>query len=334
MTPATDWTETVAADEAERFERYGLEFRAMQQARAKRRQRVDRGLHAKPNLCMRATFVVDADLPAHARVGIFAQPGSYDALVRFSNGTGDRQPDRKPDVRGVAVKLLGVPGTKLIPGMEAATTQDFLLIRTRSTPLRDVDEFLALVRAAATPALLLWKLIAALGLSRGLKLVSELVKSLKTPMTPLAQTAYYSALPMRWGAFAARVALLPADAVADAPAEDLGAQLAERLQRGPVRYDFAAQFYVDAERTPIEDASVDWDEAVAPHVKLGSLTLAAGTPSEALQAFVEALSFDPWHAPVEFRPLGNMMRARNVVYRHSGQERGAAGEPTSADVPA
>ena len=47
--------------------------------------------------------------------------------------------------------------------------------------------------------------------------------------------------------------------------------------------------------------------------------------------FVETLSFDPWHAPEEFRPLGNMMRARNVAYRLSTQERGVAPEPDGTE---
>jgi hypothetical protein len=96
---------------------------------------------------------------------------------------------------------------------------------------------------------------------------------------------------------------------------------------------FAAQFFVDAAQTPIEDASIDWDEAVAPHLTLGALSIPQQQPSAALTAFIEGLSFDPWHAPVEFRPLGNVMRARNAAYRHSTQERGAAPEPTAADVP-
>ena len=49
------------------------------------------------------------------------------------------------------------------------------------------------------------------------------------------------------------------------------------------------------------------------------------------EAFVESLSFDPWHAPVEFRPLGNLMRARNHAYRLSVIERAAAPEPDGSE---
>ena len=41
----------------------------------------------------------------------------------------------------------------------------------------------------------------------------------------------------------------------------------------------------------------------------------------------ETLAFDPWHAAVEHRPLGNIMRARNVAYRASTVARKAVAEP-------
>jgi hypothetical protein len=46
---------------------------------------------------------------------------------------------------------------------------------------------------------------------------------------------------------------------------------------------------------------------------------------------IEKLSFDPWHAPVEFKPLGNMMRARSPAYRVSTQVRSAAAEPDGSE---
>jgi len=48
MEPRTDWQETVAEGEAERFERYAEQLRELQRGRAKRRP-VSRGLHAKAN---------------------------------------------------------------------------------------------------------------------------------------------------------------------------------------------------------------------------------------------------------------------------------------------
>jgi hypothetical protein len=47
---------------------------------------------------------------------------------------------------------------------------------------------------------------------------------------------------------------------------------------------------------------------------------------------IESFSFDPWHALEEFRPLGNMMRARNAAYRLSTIERKAAPEPDGSEL--
>jgi len=42
------------------------------------------------------------------------------------------------DARGLAVKVLGVPGKKLIPGLEAAPTQDFLAIHSIDIPQQGI----------------------------------------------------------------------------------------------------------------------------------------------------------------------------------------------------
>jgi hypothetical protein len=58
----------------------------------------------------------------------------------------------------------------------------------------------------------------------------------------------------------------------------------------------------------------------------------ASERGRAVAAFVEKLAFDPWHALVEHRPLGAMMRARNHAYRLSTAERGAAAEPDGSET--
>lgn len=334
MLPATDWKENIPADEAERFERHARELRALQQARASA-QGMGRALHARAQAGVEAELTVLADVPEHARVAFFGAPGTYRAYVRFSNGSGLRQPDRKPDVRGVAIKIFGVPGKKLIPGLEDARTQDFLLIHTPAMPVRNADEFFALIRAARNPLLLLPRLLLGLGPVRALQILPRLARGLSTPVTSLATTRYYSAVPIRFGAYAAKLMIEPharaeGDGKASMP-EDLGAELAERLRRGPVSYDLRAQFFRDEQRTPIEDASVEWRAEDAPFVTLARLTLPAqDMASERGRRVVESieqLSFDPWHAVEELRPLGNVMRARNPAYRESTMARGAAPDP-------
>jgi hypothetical protein len=97
---------------------------------------VRRGVHVKDHGCVTARFKVLDDLPEHLRVGVLAKPGhEYEAFVRFSNAAVAVSPDSevgtdgaaKHGSRGMAVKLLGVTGTPLVPTF-GPQTQDFLMI--------------------------------------------------------------------------------------------------------------------------------------------------------------------------------------------------------------
>src|SRR4051812_30203890 len=105
MYPSVDWSEKVEADEALRFEQYAAQLQHLQKQNAGKTG-IKRALHAKAQLGLEAEFAVLPDLPEHARVAFFAQPATYRAYVRFSNGSPLVQSDRKPDVRGVAIKIL------------------------------------------------------------------------------------------------------------------------------------------------------------------------------------------------------------------------------------
>ncbi|HKA89609.1 MAG TPA: hypothetical protein VKE22_18220 [Haliangiales bacterium] len=338
--PSTDWREAVAADEAERFERHAEMLHQLQRRNDARGK--GRALHRKALLGARATLEVLGELPAEVRVGLFAAPGVHRAYVRFSNGAAARSSDRRPDVRGLAVKVLGVPGKKIIPGLEDATTQDFLFIQMSSLAFRDTEEFMAFVRAIANPLLALPRLLRAFGF-RLFALLGRLRAALATGRSTLAGVRFYTALPIRMGEHAGKLSLIPSDPVAavssaaaaagpDALADDLAA----RLAAGPLRYDLAVQLYRNDRDTPIEDASVEWKDDVAPWIKVGRLTIdrqdTRGAGGRKVAEYVERLSFDPWHALVEHRPLGDIMRARNVAYRVSTKERGAAPEPDGTET--
>lgn len=330
---ATDWKETVAPDETERFERYASELRAMQKKNA-RGGTPSRALHAKGHVGAQGELIVSPGLPEALRVAVFAEPRSWPVYVRFSNGSGQHQHDRTPDVRGMALKLVGVPGRKLIPGLEDKRTQDFLFIHTPSTPFRDPDEFVSFVRASAGgPVLLLPRLIGIFGLGRTVRLLKRLA-SMPKP-TSLATGAFYTALPLRFGATAAKLALVPvgpsASGAATGSASMLREDLVSRLRTGPLTWSLRAQLFVDERTTPIEDSSVLWPEDRAPFHEVARLVLPqqdlTSTSGAKLEEQIERMSFDPWHAVEELRPLGAMMRARAIAYRESVIERQAAPEP-------
>jgi hypothetical protein len=337
MSPATGWKEHVPAGEAEKLEALAAQLLTLQRSRAAGRK-ARRALHAKQHLGVDAELAVLPDVPEHARVGLFATPAKHRAYVRFSNGASSRRADKSPDQRGLALKVVGVPGKKIIPGLENATTQDFLLIRAPATPFVDAEDFVWFVRAVAQPALFLPKAIGRFGPLGGIRMIRRILADGGITTPSMATARFFSALPTRFGPYAAKWDLEPSASGAGAPGEGrdyLAEDMAARLASGPVSWTLRAQFFVDEATTPIEDASVEWREDVAPFVPLARLTVpkqdvrsARGTR---LHEWVETLSFDPWHAPEEFRPLGAMMRARNVAYRVSTQERGAAPEPDGTE---
>lgn len=325
--PATDWKEEVPNDETERFERYAAMMGALQKRESGGN---DRALHAKSNLGVIGELEI-ANVPEEARVGLFATPKKYPALVRFSNGAGRRQSDRTLDVRGIAVKVFGVDGKKVIPGMEDETTQDFLAIRTSALPIKNADEFMQIVRLNRPAALMPLRLMGALGFRRAIQIIKAALAGLRAPQASLAGTSYFSALPIALGSHAIQYSFAPRDKhepLKLATSNTLGEELSTRLKTSPVVYDFRVRFYVDATSTPIEDASVEWS---SPWITVGTLTLPVQDTTSArgkrVGETIEGLGFDPWHARADMRPLGNIMRARNVAYRTSTMARKSKPEP-------
>lgn len=333
LPPRTDWAEQIPPNEEAEHVAYAELLRDLHAGRER-----GRALHVKAHAGLRGELRTRADLPAAYAVGIFASAGRYPAYVRFSSSAGRSQADRIADVRGIAVKIVGVPGTKLIPGMEAARTQDLLMNRTPTLPFRDVREFVRAQQIGKNPLHLLPALLQ-LGPARALQLVRQALASLKGPPVSLTSLRYWSGAATRWGEHAARTSLIPVDA-SDEPHRGEGPHalrdaLRQRLRTGAIHYTLGAQLYVDAQRTPIEDSTVDWPEADSPYLPIADLVLPQqdldSDEARKVAAYVETLSFDPWHAPLEFRPLGRLMRARNHAYRLSVIARAAAPEPDGSE---
>lgn len=331
--PSRDWKETIPPGEDAQFEKIGAELAAIAAERDGGKAQ-HRALHPKRHLGTRATLVVEDGLPEHAKQGLFAKPGAYHCYVRFSNGAGRFQHDREPDLRGFALKILDVDGKK---ALGAARTQDFLMIDVPKLAFRSVEEFVAVVRAGKDPKKLPQKLIGEVGFFSALGLIGRLLGMVKGKRGTLVDLAYYTIAPVAFGPYAARLSLAPLhdrDATARAGQHEnyLGADASARQERGGIRYALRAQFFTSEAETPIERGDVEWP---TPWVTLGTLTLetASADPKkrEALDAFVEKASFDPWHALEAHRPLGAIMRARKHAYYASTQARGAAAEPDGTE---
>lgn len=293
-----------------------------------------RPLHHKTLAALHARFEV-TEAPRDLRHGLFAEPGSYDTFVRFSSGAGRARSDRVPDVRGLAVKILGVTGRKVIPGLETATTQDFLTILSPTFPFKDPAAFVDIAVASRRGKLAVLgavlKHYGPLGLFGAMP---RLQRALDSSMRSLAERTYFTAVPLRLGPHAVKLRFRPMDVPPRVPPlggpDVLAVELQARVRASPLSFRLEAQRFVDEFRTPIEDPTVEWTERDAPWVVLARLAIPAqateSRAGRALAAYVERLSFDPWHALVEHRPLGMVMRARAVAYRRAVTARGAISE--------
>jgi Dyp-type peroxidase family len=279
-----------------------------------------RDAHPKMHGCVKALFHIDPqDLAAPLRIGLFADKRTYSAWVRFSNASGEATRDDKADIRGVAIKLMGVDGYKLLEGEEGSTNQDLLLISHDTFVARDVAEFDALVGSLVSED----KLAMPWFLLRHPRVARNLLQALQKHSSPL-EIRYFSVAPYLLASRAVKYSLSPcSSAKTPIPARPSPNYLREAmkamLQRSSVRLDFSVQLAaepLDVSRTPIEDVSVAWDPQHAPFHKVATLEiLAQEFDTRERQEFGDNLSFNPWRCLPEHRPLGGMSRARRQVYR-------------------
>jgi hypothetical protein len=302
-----------------------------------------RDAHPKAHGCVRASFEVAAELPENLAQGVFVPGKSYEAWIRFSNGNADpARADAKGDARGMAIKLMGVPGRKLLPAESAAETQDFIMINHPVFFADDPERYLKLIQRSSSSNLLT-KLTApfALGLKGALIAGAISRKTIENPLT----TRYWSMVPYRLGddahkqaiKFSARPCVARAnDGIpSDPDANYLRTAMAKTLAAGDACFEFMVQPRRSASMG-VEDSRSEWKETAAPFIRVATITIFRQTfDSEAQMAFCENLSFTPWHALPEHRPLGAVNRVRRTVYEQVSKLRhdlnGAPrNEPTSA----
>ncbi len=287
-----------------------------------------RDVHSKTHGCLKATFTVSDGVDPRFRYGLFANPGKYDAWIRFSSGNEYPQEDKTPDARGMAIKVMGVEGKKLLEddGLPHADTQDFALMNATQFFIRTIEEYNEFtkylgsgfgVRAqygyffgGFTPDVRKWHL-------REMMLAKA---TLKPAPDSLLNTQFYSVSAYKLGSQnSVKYSARPCQ---ESPAKDvdrddpnfLRLEMAARLKApGSACFDFMVQPQVPGKNMPVEDTTVEWSESDSPFVKVAKVDI----PSQQFDAnndFCEGLSFSPWHSLPEHRPIGVMNRIRKAVY--------------------
>lgn len=289
--------------------------------------RVLRDAHAKAHGCVKAEVTVNADLDSSLQRGVLSEPGkTWQAWMRLSNGNAYPQFDRARDARGMAIKLLDVPGEKLTHSPQHALEQDFVMFNHPAFFVRDVAEYKSNFAAQADGKKAMafftswnpnsWE-------------IRHLIIALKTlspaPESPVA-TTYNSIAPFKLGEHNIKYRVIPQpEACPEYQVPEQNRDLPNflrnalyqqlSLDRVPACFALQVQRQNADYYMPIEDPSVEWSEAISPFETVATIKVPAQDfDSREQNLFCDNLSFNPWHALPEHRPIGGINRLRKAVY--------------------
>jgi catalase len=288
--------------------------------------RIDRGQHQKQTLGAFGTLRIFETIPTALKHGPFAKPDElgpslcYRVACRFSNGQPCSFSDQAADVRGVAIKFFTAQGieTDLLMTNEGGRSH----ARNAVQFMDFADILVAQIANGALGALeqaSIELLSGKLGPVEAARIVAILAKETTLHSVESLTTERFWGSVVKLGPAAIKYSLQPEDATAqgtdgDRQGDDyLREDLLNRLKKGPLKWQLCAQFFVDEESTPVNDASVVWAGTPTP---FGVLEIAS-LPNADDEARINQMAFNPGNG---FEPLG-ITHARKDVYAASAANR-------------
>lgn len=267
--------------------------------------KVRRQFHAKMHAFVKASFTIEAELPKHLQHGIFIPGKSYDAWIRFSNGSTRIQEDGKADLRGMSIKI----------ETGAGEIQDFLLVTYPTLMAPNVSEFSKVIQALCGGP---WAMLAYAANPFHWPVFYRTLSSLKKHSN-LFSESFYSVSPYRLGPpeQAVKYAIQAGTGAPGLPKDKknpnfLREVMQEDLLTKTIAFDFMVQLQEDADAMPIENTCIKW---TSPFIKVAGIQiLPQQFCTKERNALGENMSFAPWHCLKEHQPLGGVNRARRAVY--------------------
>ena len=311
-----------------------------------------RDAHPKAHGCVAAKFQVLPNLEPALAKGLFSSPGEFDATIRFSNGNGDpTRHDIKGDGRGMAIKVRGVSGNRLVEGA-GTDTQDFVMINFPMFFVAKPQSYLPIVKAVADGSILgaaqtvLWEprdawVIAQLATIKILNPVQEQYWSevayrlgeqgdgtaIKFSAKPVACPGS-DPMPLFLVKKAKLVEMTAASLVSDADHDFLRKALVKSLDPAaqPAKqacFDFMVQPATQGDS--VEDPRWEWKGEFKTVAKITVKAQAFDKPDQDMAC--EKLSYSPWDGISAHRPLGGVNRIRRVVYEAVSNKRHGIAAP-------
>lgn len=300
-----------------------------------------RSVHAKSHGLLLGEIRVMDGLPDYLAQGLFAKPVTLPIVMRFSTIPGDMLDDNVSTPRGLAIKVVGVEGARLI-GTENAVTQDFLLVNGPAFLTPGPQQFLSNLKFLAATTNRVPDLKRALStiLQRAEKLIesvggeSATIKTIGGHLeTNILGEIYFSQAPILYGEYMAKISIAPVSdslvQLKNAPVDlknkpnGLREAVVDFFSSNTAEWELRVQLCTDLESMPIEDASVVWPEELSPYIAVARIIVKPQLAwSEARSKMIDdGMSFSPWHGIEAHRPIGSIMRVRKMAYEMSAKFR-------------
>lgn len=284
-----------------------------------------RDAHPKNLACLKAEFIVESNIPEELKVGLFESAQTYPAWIRISSSSGKIESDKAKDLRGFAIKIMGVKGDRFQTQNEEKETQDFILISYPVMPLGTVKLFHDAVYYSIkwSPFIFISRLV----LSGNFHIINELRKARQNQTSPL-DIRYWSTTPYMCGKDnIVKYSIVPTSHLKSSlPPVLTDHYLAENMEKhlsaNEGSFDFMIQVQKDPVLMPVEDAGVEWSEKESPFIKVASIRIPPQPfRTKEREVLAEDLSFSPAHSLTEHCPIGGINRARVQIYRHLSEFR-------------
>ncbi|MCH2070597.1 catalase family protein [Acinetobacter pittii] len=288
-----------------------------------------RDAHPKAHGCVRADFHVSKNIPTQFAKGMFIPDRSYQAWIRFSNASNDASnADIKKDARGgIAIKILGVSGQKILESEKQATTQDFIMINHPVFFANDAKRYLSFMNDVNSNNMIR-KLHIPFAL--GFKGTKNALEARNSQIANPLYARYWSMVPYQLGLsndrqavkYSVRACSMQPNNLPKNPSHDF---LREALKNTLQSTDACMEFLIQprtSNQMLVEDSMTEWNEKAAPFYQVATIHIPKqnfDTPEQ--NKFCENLSFTPWHALPEHKPLGAVNRMRKVIYENISRVR-------------
>ncbi|USP82840.1 heme-dependent catalase [Curvularia clavata] len=316
--------EKISADEEQKIKDVSAQFNRFQMMNFNEHMHCLRGTHLKTQGCVVGKFTVHDNLPPYLAQGMFAKPGTYNVIMRYSSLTPKILPDNLSAPRGIGMKIFGIEGEKLWG--EDKKTQDWTFNNYPILELRDPQTTYDIADSLERN----WNDLPTFANEQSKRvdadvatLGSQLPRQHMVAMPEYSQSAY------RHGDYVAKYGVFPAsnfqkelenDEIKDDDAINIISQaLRKHHLNNTISYTFCAQMLQDLEEQPVDDIGIEWDPKKYPFEPLATIEF---PPQDSwIPAFRtwwdDRITVNSWHGLKEHQPLGSTNRMRRVVYAES-----------------